>query len=140
MQRAISQEKATTLWIPVSVSIIDQAVFFLLRNLRTIHFLGNIERISAGFVTSGNKNLRSIVFHGAKVYNSTSSFEGLDDIKVYVCNEYPCDYFAGRKVNRIGSCYSICRTCKKQTNGHSIILKKMKIVIFIIYLNVSCCV
>lgn len=114
MNRAISQERAKTIWIPASISIIGSNVLFLLRNLRTIHILGNIEKISSGFISSDNKNFRSIVYHGAKAYNDTNSFKGLNEIEIYVCKEYPDEYFAGKKVNRIGSCYTICKTCKKQ--------------------------
>lgn len=114
MHRSICQKYATTLWIPSSISSIDDQVFFLITNVRTIHFLGNIDSISAKAFTSLDTELQSIVYHGAKVYSEAITFQYKDDIKVYVCNEYPGDNFAGKKVIRFGSCYIPYRTCKNQ--------------------------
>ena len=112
LRRSICQERATTLWIPSSISTIDMEVFFLIPNVNTIHFLGNIEKISSDFVSSLVTKLQSIVYHGAKIYNDASTFTNLNDIKVYVCKEYPNEYFGGKKVVRFGSCYRVYRTCK----------------------------
>ena len=118
MERAICQ-RAATLWIPTSVSSLSYMSVFHAPNLKTVHFLGDIESINSNSIHSSCSKLQSIVYHGAKTFNKTKAFENFPGVKIYVCREYVDDYFAGKKVERLGSCYSTYRSCKRQRSQFS---------------------
>ena len=113
IERSICQKYATTIWIPPSITYIEKDAFFMIENTRTIHILGNIGSVSPGFLSTRCGNLKSIIYHGATIYNETIAFKDGQDVKVYVCKEYESEYFGGKRVNRLGTCYSNYRTCRK---------------------------
>ena len=111
IERSICQKYATTIWIPQSITCIEKNAFFMIENTKTIHFLGNVDNISPRLLFKRCDNLSSIIYQGTTIYNETIIFNNDQDVKVYVCEEYESEYFGGKRVNRLGTCYYNYKTC-----------------------------
>lgn len=129
MQRSVNTEYSKTIWVPQSITTFDYEAFFLIFNTQTIHFLGNVENITKDAVLSWSSSLKTIFYHGTTIYNENGVFSSFPNLKVYVCNEYESDYFAGIRVSRFGSCYSRCNTCRRPIKAFT---PTVTIVIFLI--------
>ena len=46
------------------------------------------------------------------MYNESNAFSNRKNVKIFACNEYNSTYFAGSKVTKYGSCYTMNRSCK----------------------------
>ena len=116
MRRSINQIYSYNIWIPHAVTHIERESFFKIPNVKSIHVLGNIDKLDDN-ITYDISKLQSFFYHGTKIYNESGAFANRNNIKVFACNEYNSSYFAGVKVAKFGSCYRMNRSCKpKQTS------------------------
>ena len=113
--RSINQFYATSIWVPHSVKIIRDVAFLRIKNVRSIHIMGNVDYLDNNII-AGNAEykINSFFYHGTKVYNSSDAFGNRNSLKVLTCNEYNSSFFAGRKVSKFGSCYAMYRSCKQK--------------------------
>ena len=111
LHRSFSQQYATSVWIPHSVAILRDHSFFRIPNVRSIHIMGNIDKIEEA-ISSNRYNKLTIYYRGTKIYNETNVFVNRDDIKIMTCRECNLSYFGGKETTSFGSCFKINKTCK----------------------------
>ena len=94
--RSLNQYYSRNVWVPHSVATIRNEAFFRIPNVRTIHLMGNIDKLENNIITANKFELKAFFYHGTKIYNESNAFGNREDIKVMTCNEYNHSYFSGR--------------------------------------------
>ena len=103
--RSVQINEIDTLFIPKSVSYIESGSIFRVPHLKTIHILGNLQSLDAGFVFHETKTVQNIYYHGTKrIKGDITKVDALKNVKVYVCNEYKSTLFASKSIERFGNC------------------------------------
>ena len=111
-RRSFNQLNAVNVWIPHSVTTIRSEAFFRIPNVRTIHVMGNIDKLDNKIFLEEKYKPKTFFYHGTKIYNESNAFANREDIKVMTCSEYNYSYFGGRRTSSFGSCFTNNKTCK----------------------------
>ena len=127
LHRSINQQYAVNIWVPHSVTTIRSSAFFRIPNVRTIHIMGNIDKLEDNIIIVTKYSLQTFYYHGTKIYNESNAFGNREDIKIMTCSEYNYSYFGGKRAISFGHCFTINKTCK--TSKQSFIVRSLFLLI-----------
>ena len=114
-RRSISLTNISSVTLPSSVKNINEEAFFRTSQLKSLHILGNLNGTYSNSIYNHAPNL-TIYYHGHKPVFSSQMIYNKGNTKVYVCDQYPSQYFSDIKVNRYGSCFQFYQTIVMRYN------------------------
>ena len=107
MPRSIYLPDTKEIWLPTSLTTIDDSSFYRVPNLTKIHILGNIETIGKPFLYQAPKKIE-IFYHGQTPVTTEGIIDSTKtEATAYVCMQYDGKSFSNLTTKIYGSCYQL---------------------------------